>query len=48
LTYTNGHDFLGILDELVPGEAVVNDDIAMGFEDAVVALNCQTFSTGFS
>ena len=35
LTQTNGHDFRGLIDEFVPGEAAVIDDIVMGFEDAV-------------
>ena len=34
-TLTNGHDFPGLIDEFVPGEAAVIDDIVVGFEDTV-------------
>ena len=35
LTQTNGHDFRGLIDAFVLGEAAVIDDIVTGFEDAV-------------
>ena len=35
LTQTNGHDFPGLIDEFVPGEAAMIDDIVMRFKDAV-------------
>ncbi len=35
LMQTNGHDFQGLIDAFVPGEAAVIDDIVVGFEDAV-------------
>ena len=41
LTQTNGHDFRGLIDEFVPGEAAVIDDIVMGFEDAVGERFCR-------
>ena len=34
-TETDGHDFPGLIDEFVPGEAAVIDDIVVGFEDAI-------------
>lgn len=35
LAESEGHDAPGLLDELVPGEAAVVDDVVVGLEDAV-------------
>lgn len=35
LAHSDGHDAPGLIDELVPGEAAVIDDVVVGFEDAV-------------
>jgi hypothetical protein len=52
LAQTDGHDAPRLIDELVPGEAAVVDDVIVRFEDALDSqlsrMNCHTFSTGFS
>jgi len=35
LPQSDGHDPPGLIDEAVPGEAAVIDDVVVGFEDAV-------------
>lgn len=35
LAQSEGHDAPGLVDELVPGEAAVVDDVIVGLEDAV-------------
>lgn len=35
LPHTDGHDAPWLIDEIVPGEAAVVDDVIVGFEDAV-------------
>lgn len=35
LAQSDGHDAPGLIDEAVPGEAAVIDDVVVGFEDAV-------------
>jgi len=35
LAHSDGHDVPGLIDELVPCEAAVVDDVVVGFEDAV-------------
>jgi len=50
LAQSDAHDGPWLIDEAVPGEAALVEDIVAGFEDAVrqpvSRLNCQTFSTG--
>ena len=35
IAQSDGHDFPGLLGELVPGEAAVIEDVFIGLEDAV-------------
>jgi hypothetical protein len=32
---SDGHDFPGLIDERVPGDAAVIEDVVVGFEDPV-------------
>ena len=59
LAHADGHDTPRLIDEVVPGEAAVVDDVVVGFDpkggeanilfdSQLSRMNCQTFSTGLS
>jgi hypothetical protein len=47
LAHADGHYAPRLIDEIVPGEAAVVDDVVIGFEDAVRIVQPEVWKFGF-